>query len=145
MYLKYSKIKDVRDPSRAYKYDAGLDLYLPNYGNEYLSPRAGILIATGLKFEIPVGYMLLITNKGSVATNDILVGADTIDATYSGELSVHLFNMSNETKILKTGCKLAQAILIPVVHFDVINVREEVLYSSTKPMHRGKNGFGSTN
>lgn len=60
---------------------------------------------------------------------------------YTGEIKVILINLSQETQVIESGDKIAQAVICPVVQGrDVILKR--VL--EIKEKDRNENGFGST-
>ena len=106
MKLKFYKMRpEAKLPVRAHKTDAGMDLfYCPNgdrgacmeaSGEYWLSARSSNLISTGLKTEIPEGYMLEIKNKSGIATNrQLVVGACVVDPGYDGEIYVMLFDLA---------------------------------------------------
>jgi dUTP pyrophosphatase len=66
----------------------------------------------------------------------------TVDAGYTGEIKVILFNSSKNAVTINKGSKIAQAVLCPVVHgkFVQFNKVEKI-----ENKDRGDNGFGSTN
>ena len=153
MNLKFYKIRpDAKLPVRAHRTDAGMDLfYCPNgdrgvsmegNGNYWLSAKSSNLISTGLKTEIPEGYMLEVKNKSGIASKrQLVVGACVVDPGYDGEIYVNLHNIGTETQVIKPGDKIAQAVLVPVVHCGIEETTEDNLnvFSS-----RGEGGFGST-
>lgn len=75
MYLKYSKVKDVKDPCRAnVGVDAGIDLFIPwEFENKTLKPNESILIPSGIKIEVPLGYAIVLFNKSGVASKKCLL------------------------------------------------------------------------
>ena len=76
------------------------------------------MISTGLKFGIPHGYMLQVCNRSSVgAKRSLVVGAHIIDSGYDGEVFIDLHNIGSETQIINKGDKIAQVVMVPVVHF----------------------------
>ena len=111
-------------------------------GEYWLSARSSNLISTGLKTEIPEGYMLEIKNKSGIATNrQLVVGACVVDPGYDGEIYVNLHNLGVSTQRIKPGDKIAQAVLVPVVHCGIEEVTEDNLNNGST---RGEGGFGST-
>jgi dUTP pyrophosphatase len=141
----------ARLPVRAHQMDAGMDLfYCPNgekklYDSKdfFIPPKESRLIPTGIKVEIPYGYMLEIKNKSGIAyKRQLIVGACVVDPGYNGEVYVNLHNIGAETQMIRPGDKVAQAILIPIVHCKVEEVEsDEFLNFHSK---RGEGGFGST-
>jgi len=153
MNLKFYKIReDAKLPVRAHATDAGMDLfYCPSPGKYLLAedgefwvpPRGSRVLPIGLKTEVPPGYMLEIKNKSGIASKrQLLVGACVVDPGYDGEIFVNLHNVGNETQIIQPGEKIAQAVLVPVVHCGVEEVFDDDLLNSDTD--RGSGGFGST-
>jgi len=171
--LKLTKTRDVKTPHRGTPESAGLDLFVPDDlriheltgKNPSLSldqiewtvdhddiasritidPGEGLLIPTGIYFNIPKGYMLKIDNKSGIASKyGLLCGSCIIDSDYTGIAHINIWNVSNERRFINAGMKLAQAILIPVEYPNVQIVENvEDLYKD-KESERGDGGFGST-
>ena len=152
MNLKVYKIRpEAKLPVRAYQSDAGMDLfYCPNreprdiISSEGfpLLPRESKLVPTGIKIEVPYGHMLEIKNKSGIAyKRQLITGACVVDSGYNGEIYVNLHNIGLSTQYIKAGDKIAQAVLIPIVHCGVEEVFEDNL---NRNMLRGAGGFGST-
>ena len=153
MNIKFYKLREnAKLPVRAHKTDAGMDLfYCPNGDKsicmaddgEYCIPsRSSSLISTGLKTEIPEGYMLEIKNKSGIASKrQLVVGACVVDPGYNGEIYVNLHNIGVETQVVKPGEKIAQAVLVPIVHCGIEEATEDNLNGGST---RGDGGFGST-
>ena len=153
MMLKVCKLREgARLPTRAHKMDVGIDLYYCANGERariiqdeglVVEPRQSVLIPTGLKVEVPYGYMLEIKNKSGIAfKRQLIVGACVVDPGYAGELYVNLHNLGLRPQYLQEGDKVAQAVLIPISHCKVEEVAEEKFlnFQST----RGHRGFGSS-
>jgi len=152
MNLKVYKMRPgAKLPTRAYRTDAGMDLYycpngdkkLYNTQDFYIPPKASRLLSTGIKVEIPYGHMLEIKNKSGIThKKQLLVGACVIDPGYNGEVYINLHNIGAETQVIKAGDKIAQAILIPISHCRI----EEVSTDQFLNYHseRKEGGFGST-
>ena len=153
MNLRFYKIKpDAKLPERAHPTDAGMDIfYCPNgenigklYNTKHFWIPAGTsrVLSTGLKVEIPEGYMLEIKNKSGVASKrQLLVGACVVDPGYNGEIYINLHNVGVTTQIIKPGEKIAQAVLVPVVHCTPSETKEDDLNQGSD---RGTGSFGST-
>jgi len=153
MKLKFYKIRpEAKLPVRVHRTDAGMDLfYCPNGdrgpcmaedGEYWIPARVSGLISTGLKTEIPEGYMLEVKNKSGIASKrQLVVGACVVDPGYDGEIYVNLHNIGVETQVIKPGDKIAQAVLVPVVHCDIEEATGDDLNDGSS---RGEGGFGST-
>jgi dUTP pyrophosphatase len=152
MNLKIYKIRSqAKIPTRAHQLDAGMDLYycpnddkkLYNTKDFYIPPKVSRLLPTGLKIEIPYGFMLEIKNKSGIAhKRQLVVGACVIDPGYNGEIYINLHNIGAETQVIRSGDKVAQAVLIPIIHFKVQEVESDKFLNFNSK--RGEGGFGST-
>jgi dUTP pyrophosphatase len=70
--MKISRIRDVKIPTRGTPKSAGIDFFVPNdYPELILLPGNSALIPTGIKADIPTGYMLTAFNKSGVATKQL--------------------------------------------------------------------------
>jgi dUTP pyrophosphatase len=151
MLIDYFKIRPTaKDPIRANPSDAGLDLfYCPDDGAVaalVIHPGESAVLGTGLKFGIPHGFMLEVKNRSSMASKkSLVVGACVIDPGYNGEVFINLLNVGKEMKLVTPGDKIAQLVLVPVVHFRPRKIMSDVLYESDICIsNRGSGGFGST-
>ena len=133
-------------PVRANPSDAGLDLCY-NGDLTAIQPGESKILSTGLKFGIPHGYMLQIMNRsGNAAKKQLMVGACVVDSGYDGEVFVNLHNVGNNTQTIESGMKIAQAVLIPVVHARFVETSEDNLYDwyPITISDRGDGALGST-
>jgi len=136
-------------PVRANPSDAGLDLcFNPKDGKScWIELGESKILSTGLKFGIPHGHMLQIMNRGgNAAKKQLLVGACVVDSGYDGEVFVNLHNIGNERQKIHNGMKIAQAVLIPVVHARFMETKEDNLYDwyPITISDRGDGALGST-
>lgn len=100
-----------------------------------------ILIPTGLKFEIPLGYEVQIRPRSGLALKHGLTQVNapgTIDSDYRGEVGMLLINHGNKPFHIDHGMRIAQLVFAAVTQCQVIEVKE--LSQTT----RGEGGFGST-
>ena len=148
MRIRYKKlIANTKTPVRANPSDAGLDIFYSGEQDVVLGCLQNFAFPTGLAFEIPHGYMLQVCNRGSMgAKKCLIVGAHIIDSGYSGEVFIDLHNVGLNTQIIKPGTKIAQLILIPVIHFIPTEVETDVeLYDCPMTISsRGDGALGST-
>ncbi|HOW16184.1 MAG TPA: dUTP diphosphatase [bacterium] len=120
---------------------AGFDLMACIDKDEVLESGQIKLIGTGLSFEIPVGYEIQIRPRSGLAAKNgisIVNTPGTIDSDYRGEVKIILINHSKDKFVIKNGDRIAQAVLMPVVHANLIEVND---LSTTQ---RGSGGFGHT-
>ena len=151
MLIDYFKIRPTaKDPVRANPSDAGLDIfYCPDDGAVSavaIHPGESAVLGTGLKFGVPHGFMLEVKNRSSMASRkSLVVGACVIDPGYNGEVFINLLNVGKDMKLIKPGDKIAQLVMVPVIHFRPRKIMSDVLYDSDICIsNRGSGGFGST-
>lgn len=136
-------------PVRAHPTDAGMDLFFcpvpqPELDSqiETVLPFGSSVLPTGLKIEVPEGYMLEIKNKSGIASKrGLLVGACVVDRGYTGEIFVNLHNVTHRNQTLHAGDKIAQAVFVKV-ETSVKLVESECIYDDETS--RGEGALGST-
>lgn len=106
-----------------------------------LKPLERTLVATGLFFEIPLGFEIQVRPRSGLALKQgitCLNTPGTIDSDYRGEVKVILINLSNENAVINSGDRIAQIVLQKVEKANLKNV--EILSET----NRGEGGFGHT-
>ena len=151
MILEYALTRpNANEPQRANPSDAGLDVfYSPESEQQAIAiePGASKVIPTGLRFGVPHGYMLEVKNRSSVAAKrSLIVGACVVDSGYDGEIFVNLHNVGKETQVVSKHEKIAQAVMVPVVHFRALETHTGNLYNwhPITISNRGSGALGST-
>lgn len=99
------------------------------------------IFRTGLAFDIPKGYALMVYSRsGHGFKNDVRLAncVGVIDSDYTGEVKVKLTIDNDGSFIVSHGDRIAQAMLIKVPCVQLVEVDE------LKTTERGANGFGST-
>ena len=150
MILEYYCLPHCKHkPVRANPSDAGLDLCFNPKDEEsfWIEPGESRILSTGLKFGIPHGYMLQIMNRsGNAAKRHLMVGACVVDSGYDGEVFVNLHNIGTGRHFIPDGMKIAQAVLIPVVHARFVETLQDNLYDwyPITISNRGDGALGST-
>ena len=133
MKIKVKKLsKEARLPKRANFGDAGADLYAVSKevkGNK-------VIYGTGLAFDIPLGYVGIVSPRSSVYKRDLVMSNSigVIDSGYRGEVKA-IF--TRKGKDYNLGERIAQLMVIPV---ELIDFEEGELSES----ERGEKGFGSS-
>ena len=110
-------------------------------GSVLVSSSIPAIIDTGLSFEIPEGYVMLVFSRsGHGFKNDVRLAncVGVIDSDYRGELKVKLTADSYSVLEVNYGDRIAQGMLVPVGRV----IFEEV--SELSSTERGHGGFGST-
>lgn len=136
----------VISPTRSNPSDAGLDVYAFLSEPIEIAWGESAVIPTGLKFGIPHGYMIEVKNRSSVAAKKgLVVGACVIDSGYDGEVFINLHNIGRNTQKIFHGDKIAQLVMVPVVHFYPKEVTVDALYRHDITIsNRGDGALGST-
>lgn len=143
MQVKFKKINPYAiTPTRAYKGDAGYDLYA--FNQYIIKPGETIKVATGIILEIPEGYYMEIVPRSGISYKTMLRIANSpgiIDSGYRGEVMVLMNNISTDPFNIYTinrGDKIAQMILRKLEFYELQEA--EVLSES----ERSNRGFGSS-
>ena len=150
MILEYKRRKRAKCPDRANPSDAGLDVFYcpkdPQVSSASIKPGENMLLPTGLSFGVPHGYMLQVCNRSSMgAKRSLVVGAHIIDSGYDGEVFIDLHNIGRKVQYISRDEKIAQLVLVPVVHFRPKLVPEKDLYRHGITIsERGSGALGST-
>ena len=111
-----------------------------------LLPHSKVLIPSGIHVRLPKGVFLNGANKSGIASKrGLLIGAQTIDQDYEGEIHINLMNPTNEHVFIGAGEKIVQFIpyFQPAMHDVVEYNSKEELYKDFKS-ERGEGGFGSS-
>lgn len=148
MILEFAKVREgIVTPVRANPSDAGLDVFFnPENGAAIsIEPANGkTLLQTGIRLGTPHGYMIQVMNRSSVASKrQLVVGAHCIDSGYDGEIFIDIHNIGSTIQTINPGDKIAQLVMVPVVHF---RLREASgLYDESITIsNRGDGALGST-
>ena len=136
---------DAKMPVRAHKTDAGMDLFFcpPENAIRRIESGNSALLETGIKMEVPPGFMLQVMNKSGIATKmQLITGACVVDQGYDGEIFVNLQNIGQTNQYIEPGQKIAQAVFVRIEKPSMIEIENDAIYGGSTP--RGSGGFGST-
>jgi dUTP pyrophosphatase len=106
-----------------------------------IKPLERQLIPTGISIELPAGYEMQIRPRSGLALKygiTVLNSPGTIDSDYRGEIGIVLVNLGSEPFEVRSGDRIAQAVVSSVEQCIFVRVDE---ISSTS---RGAGGYGST-
>lgn len=135
MKIKIKKLSpDAILPKYAHDGDAGMDVFAVSKKHT----EKFIEYGTGLSFELPKGYVMLVFPRSSITDTDLIMKncVGVLDSGFRGELKLR-FKKEGED-IYKTGDKIGQIIILPYPNIE-FEESENLSESS-----RGKGGFGST-
>lgn len=128
-------------PERKHPFDAGADLRANLNGQlRPILPGTTHMIPTGVRCEIPEGYVGLVFARSSVAELGLMLanGVGVIDSGYTGEIMVPLVNVGRIESYVLRGERIAQLVIVPCM----LPKFEQV--ESLGDTERGDGGFGST-
>jgi len=145
MKLKFCKVRDVKSPTRAHSTDAGVDFFIPNdFVPTFIDPGHSVLIPSGIKVDVPVGWALIFENKSGIASKkSLLVGASVVDHGYQGEVHINIHNVGHDSAIIEPGDKIIQGVMYEVGGHMPEETPDDQMWQDTKSA-RGDGGFGST-
>lgn len=120
---------------------AGMDLRADLDESVEIRPMERKLIGTGIHIQLPVGYEAQIRPRSGMAWKfglTVLNAPGTIDSDYRGEIKVILINLSEESRMIEDGDRIAQ--MVVAQHERVVFAPVDDLEETT----RGSGGYGHT-
>lgn len=126
-------------PTRAYQDDAGFDLRALNSCE--LAPQSITQVHTGVGFEIPSGFYGLICNRTSGGLKGILPVGHVVDAGFTGEIVLILYNTNPTEAIdIKPNERIAQMVVMPIYRGELCQIE----MADVKKTERGVKRLGSS-
>ena len=125
-------------PSRSRDTDAAFDLYAAE--GAAINARDFVFVTTSLQIAAPPGYYYSIEGRSSMFFSGIIAFRGIIDAGYTGEIKIGLYNISDGIYKVTKGDRIAQLILHEVQEPEFVNVKE----FSAAYDQRGLAGWGSS-
>lgn len=169
--IRFTKIREVKSPTRHNDGDAGLDFYIPedltvgdllkvnpyqtffnvNLDNGkiteiHIKPFSRILIPSGIRVLLePKDSMLMVANKSGRSTKlGLVFTAQICDSPYTGEYHLGVYNTTDGVVTIKAGESLVQ-----MIHTPIYLTQPEEIDNHTYEVEsenwgtRGSKGFGS--
>ena len=133
--------KNIKLPIYKTVGSSGMDLVAYTKNKITINPSKTAIIPTGIAVAIPKNYEIQIRPRSGLAAKKgitVLNTPGTIDADYRGEIKIILINLSKKSFVVKSGDRVAQMILCPVVKGKLKEVK------NLPKTVRDKGGFGST-
>jgi dUTP pyrophosphatase len=134
--------REIPLPAYATDGSAGMDLRACLDAPLTLAPGEAQLVSTGIAIHLadPGLAAALLPRSGLGHKHGLVLGnlVGLIDSDYQGPLMVSLWNRGREPFTVQPGDRIAQMIVVPVVHarFELVGSFEETA--------RGAGGFGHT-
>lgn len=134
MKLRYKRVhKDAQPPIFGSEGAAAFDLVGIR--------KTGGTFRTGLAFDIPDGYVVLVfsrSGQGFKENTRLANCVGVIDSDYTGEIMVKLTRDDGKPVTAQVGDRIAQGMLLRLPKVELEEVTE------IKQTERGEKGFGST-
>ena len=133
--------KNIELPIYKTSGSSGMDLVAYVKSKIIIKPGKTAMIPTGIAVAIPKNYEMQIRPRSGLAAKkgiSVLNTPGTVDSDYRGEIKIILINLSKESFVVKSGDRVAQMILCPVVKAKLKEVK------NLPKTIRDKGGFGST-
>ena len=137
MKVKFKRFSShARIPEKATIGSACYDLFAARCVT--LEPNAIRSIETDLGFFFSKKYMARIYPRSCLSLQSIFLGGGEVDVDYRGNVLVILTNLSDRTKEIETGDRIAQVLFVSKkeVEFEEVATFDET--------DRGTKGFGSS-
>jgi len=129
---------DARVPTKAYPTDAGFDFYACE--DVLIPPREMREVRTGVRLCVPEGWCMLLKPRSSQGKRGIQIHQGVYDAYYTGELTIFVYNHTDDYYKIEKGDKIAQGVFVPVWSVEFVEGKIPELDESK----RGERGLGST-
>ena len=133
--------KNIKLPTYETSGSSGMDLVAYIKNKITIKPSKTALISTGIAVAIPKNYEIQIRPRSGLAAKkgiSVLNTPGTVDSDYRGEIKIILINLSKRPFIVKSGDRIAQMIVCPIVKGRLKVVKK------LPGTVRNKGGFGST-
>ena len=133
--------KNIKLPAYKTTGSSGMDLMAYIKSKVTINPGKTAMIPTGIAIAIPENYEVQIRPRSGLAAKNnisVLNTPGTIDSDYRGEIKIILINLGKKSFVIKSGDRVAQMMLCPVMK---AKLKEVNILPKTV---RGKEGFGST-
>ncbi len=138
--VKITLADGVQKPMYMTEGSAGMDVRANIKEPITLGSLERVLVPTGIKMEIPMGYEVQVRPRSGLALKHGISMANTpgtIDSDYRGEIGVIMINLSKENFVINPGERIAQLVLGKVYQMDLVEGELSVT-------ERGEGGFGHT-
>lgn len=139
--VKVSLADGVKKPMYMTEGSAGMDVRANIKEPITLGSLERVLVPTGIKMEIPVGYEVQVRPRSGLALKhgiSLVNTPGTIDSDYRGELKIIIANMSKDSYTINPQERIGQLVLNKVeqIEWEVVETLDET--------ERGAGGFGHT-
>lgn len=133
MKIQVIKFDGYKAPNRAHYNDSGADCFATK---DMIIPAHEVRkVPTGVGVVLPDGYDIVVHCKSGLSSRSIYAANAPVDSGYRGEIHAILVNTSDEDFEIKTGDKIGQFVVRPVIYAEFVDELGE---------ERNTGAFGST-
>lgn len=167
-FIYFQKTRKVKSPTRNYSTDAGIDFFIPEFEESFISdlisknpdfdpqteifedhiiinPHRRILIPSGIRVKFTDESCLIAANKSGVCTKTGLIfGAQVIDSSYTGEIHISIINTSEYPVAIMPNQKIIQFLHLPIILSKLREIDSSVYDEISQDSSRKDKGFGSS-
>jgi len=134
MKVKLIKFNNfIKEPKREHYNDSGADVFAAE--DCVIKAHSVYAVPLGIGVELPNGYDMIIHCKSGLSKNGIWSANAPIDSGYRGEIHAILYNTTENDYEIKSGTKVGQLVMRPVIYCDFVDELGE---------ERNTGSFGST-
>ena len=147
--LKILKTRNVKTPSKATPGSACYDIYVPDDIGDTIDLISGsyVTIPTGLRVEIPAGWVMLINSRSGMGFKHrvrLSNAQGVIDSDYRDEIMVQLYKDPGPGMVaIAPGERVAQFWLQPVHEINMVEVESLDLSGDRGGGLGSSGGFGA--
>ena len=141
--LLYAREPDALPLTKAHQFDAGFDIAIPK--DIEIAPHALTLAESGIHLKLEPNQTAFVRSRSSTAKLGLMIITGVIDAGYTGEIKVQIFNFTGDKVVLKRGQRIAQIVVVENAQASQPSQElplEQVTNSQLD--NRGEFGFGSS-
>lgn len=139
----YKEYEDAIIPTKNNDTDAGYDLYA--YEDKHIKPGERVEVKIGVRVIVEKGYWFTHAPRSGLAFKSNIVPShlNVMDAYYTGDNSVLLYNRSDKEYIVTKGDKICQLLIFKTENLN-INIITKNELDELSEGKRGDCGFGSS-
>src|SRR5271169_1711918 len=125
--IKVRRVRPSSLPLPRYQsaHAAGMDLVADIEVSLEIAPMRRAAVPTGIALQIPPGFEGQVRPRSGRAINEgltVVNAPGTIDADYRGEVKVLLVNLWAQDISIRSGDRIAQLVIAPVVRAEIVEV-----------------------
>lgn len=109
--------------------------------------RGKAIVPNGLNISIDQKdkfFMQVSLRSSKGFKEDLIPHYGIIDPSYTGNLGIKVYNLSDNDILISKGERYAQITVLPIPNYELVELDDEKFEKFKKSQLRGDNGFGSS-